>query len=367
MTLPCPFCAAATEAGANACSICGRSLSPLASAVASPAPLSPTPDSGAPALGKGARRDERFELPTDLLLRKVGPDGVPEKEERTIAHDLSRSGMRVLTSWSDLAEGDQVSVQEVGGNFSTGAIVRHVRRGTDQITRAGIEFVENRAPDRLVGTTTSIRRPVFSTVQRSAVPPGGTSASLPPPRASSQIPRLGTSASQSRPATTGWIPRPAVAPNPTSPVPPREAGGQPSGAPVAAGRSAENVLEEIAAVRATARGLIGESKIWEALECLSKAQALAEGTPEAKAVRILTWETQAKVPSLMRAAQQNLEDLARSEPGDVAAHSALGRMFFGKGLAARARLAFQQVLALDPKNREATAALAALSDPAKRR
>ena len=119
--------------------------------------------------------------------------------------------------------------------------------------------------------------------------------------------------------------------------------------------------------RATARGLIGESKIWEALDCLSKALALAEGTPEARAMRILIWETQARVPSLMRAAQNNLEELARNEPGDVAAHSALGRIFWEAGLSARARVAFLRVLALDPKNREATAALAVLSDPAKRR
>ena len=367
MTFPCPSCAASTEAAASACSACGRSLSPSASAVVSPAPPSPIPPAGTSAPANVARQDERFELPTDVFLRKVGPDGVPGKEERTIAHDLSRSGMRVLTSWSDLAEGDQVAVQEVGGSFSTGAIVRHVKRGTDQITRAGLEFVENQAPDRLVGTTTSLKRPVFSTVQRTAVSPRESSALLPPPRASSQTPPLGTSSSLSRPATSGWTPRPAVVSPPTSPVPTGGVGGQPSGAPVAAGRSAENVLEEIATVRAMARELIGESKIWEALECLSKAQALAEGTPEARAIRILTWETQAKVPSLMRAAQNNLEELARNEPEDPAAHSALGRMFWQAGLSARARVAFLRVVALDPKYREATAALAALSDPVKRR
>ncbi len=366
MTFPCPSCAAPTQAGANACSVCGRSFSTWASALASPAPPSSIPAAGAPAPQRDARREERFELPTDVLLRKVGPDGVPGKEERTIAHDLSRSGMRVLTSWSDLAEGDHVTVQEVGGSFSTGAIVRHVKRGTDLITRAGLEFVENRAPDRLVGTTTSIRRPVFSTVQRTAVSPGESSALLPPPRASSQIPPLGTSPSL-RPATTGWIPRTGVTAKLTSPAPTGGGGGHPPGAPAPPARSAESIQVEIATACATARSLVGESKIWEALECLSKAQALAEGTAEARAVRILTWETQAKVPSLMRAAQQNLEELARSEPGDVEVHSALGRVFRTAGLSARARVAFLRVLALDPNNREATSALAVLSDPTKRR
>jgi cytochrome c-type biogenesis protein CcmH/NrfG len=110
---------------------------------------------------------------------------------------------------------------------------------------------------------------------------------------------------------------------------------------------------------------VAESKIWEALEALARAQVLAEGTPEARAIRILTWETQAKIPSLWRSAQQSLEDLARSDPEDVAVHSALGRVFRGAGLSARARVAFSRVLALDPSNREAAAALTGLGGSAK--
>ena len=332
------------DEGAGVCLACGRSLG-------TPAPAK---------VFKDARRDERFDLPTDVVLRKLGPGGVPEKEERTIAHDLSRSGMRILTSWSDLKEGDHVAVEEVGGNFWSGAIVRHVNRGADHITRVGIEFLEKRAPDRLVGTTTSLPRPVFNTVRSSPGPPAGASGPISLPASSRPI---------SRPRNTGSIPRPAVTRPPTSPVPPRGAGNQPPGqaAPVAAPRAIEIVLAEIATARTTARGLIAESKIWEALECLAKAQALAEGTAEAKAIRILTWETQAKIPSLMRAAQQNLEDLARSEPADVAVHSALGRIFWEAGLPARARVAFNRVLVLDPSDREATAALAVLSDSSKGR
>jgi predicted Zn-dependent protease len=127
------------------------------------------------------------------------------------------------------------------------------------------------------------------------------------------------------------------------------------------------VLEDIEMARAAARGLVAESKIWEALDCLAKARALAEGTSEERSLRILTWETQAKLPSLMRQAHQNLEDLAREEPADVAVHSALGRLNWEAGLSARSRMAFKQVLRLDPQNREATAALQALGDPGKPR
>ncbi len=277
------------------------------------------------------RKDERFELPTEILVSKVGPDGVSEKEERTIAHDLSRSGMRLLTSWADLGENDRVAIQEIGGTFSSGAIVRHVRRGTDQITRVGIEFLDNVAPDRLVGTTTGLARPTSVAPPQSAVAP------------------------LSRPAPT---PRPAPPPAAAAALsPPSPAAPAPS----------EGILEEIAAARSAARELVAASKVWEALEVLGKAQGLATGTPAGRAVRIQTWETQARIPSLMRAAQHELEVLAARDPADAAAYSALGRIFFDAGLPARARAAFNHVLSIDPSNREATLALAALNQPAKPR
>ena len=285
-----------------------------------------------------ARRDERFILPTDVRLRKLGPDGTPQKEERTIAHDLSRSGMRILTSWSDLEAGDQVAVEEVGGTFNTSAVVRHVRRGSDHITRVGVEFLEKQ--DRLVGTTTSIRRPAFNSVQASppvpVVVPRPSFVSPPPFRHAFTPPRPSAPPPQQKPVPPPVVPRPA--------------------------RPIEDVLEEIVRVRTAARDLIADAKIWEALDCLAKAQALANGTPEEQAIRILTWETQGKVPSLARAAHQNLEELARQEPAAVAVHSALGRIYWEAGLAARARGAFKHVLTLDPSNREAAAALKALSD-----
>ena len=223
--------------------------------------------------------------------------------------------------------------------------MRHVHRGPDHITRVGVEFLEKQAPDRLVGTSTGIKRPVFSSVRSSQ------SAPVAAPRP------FVASFSISRPAFTpprvSAPPRPA--PPPPSPVPP-----PPPARPL------EEVLEEIGRARGSARELIAEARIWEALDCLARAQALANGTPEEQDIRILAWETQAKVPSLIRAAQQNLEEFARQEPTMVATHSALGRVYREAGLAARARAAFKQVLALDPSNREAAGAMKALSDPARR-
>ncbi len=340
--------------------------SPAPAPAMDPAPRTP---GAAPERVRGpvdARRDERFILPTDVRLRKLGPDGAPQKEERTIAHDLSRSGMRILTSWSDLAEGDQVSVEEVGGGFATGAVVRHVKRGTDQITRVGVEFTGTQAPDRLVGTTASIERPAFSSLRSSSgshrVGPGP----LPPPAAPGSTGRSG-SFRITPSGTSASISRPGFAHAPAAPPPPRVEPPAPPAAPAPPARPIESILEDIERARAAARELVADAKIWEALDCLAKAQVLAEGTPEALSLRILTWEIQAKVPSLLRAAQQNLEDLARSEPADVAVHSALGRIYWEAGLSARARVAFTQVLALDPSNREATGALRVLNDPGKAR
>lgn len=259
--------------------------------------------------------------------------------------------MRVLTSWSDLHEGDRVAIEEVGGAFATGAIVRHVKRGTDQITRAGVEFTEKQAPDRLVGTTTGIPRPTFSS-------PRSTPGSPPV----SETSRSGSFKPLYSLETSASISRPAFVKAPAPPPPPRVETPPPAPAPPAPARPIEAILEEIARARAAALALVAESKIWEALDCLAKAQAIAEGTPEAHSLKILIWETQSKVPSLMRAAQQNLEDLARNDPADVAVRSALGRIYWEAGLSARARVAFNNVLSLDPSNREAMAALKVLGD-----
>ncbi len=347
MTPACPSCDAPLEAGVQVCPACGHSLS-----------IPPPRAQGS----QESRRDERFTVPTDVRLRKLDANGAPQKEERTIAHDLSRSGMRVLTSWSDLQEGDRVAIEEVGGAFSTGAIVRHVKRGTDQITRAGVEFTGNQAPERLVGTTTGIARPAFTSVLSSPGSTGGLPGPTPPPVSVTSrsgsfrlLPSLDTSASTSQPAMVKAPPAPPPARVKAPPPPP------------APPRPVESILADIEKARTAARGLVAESKIWEALDCLAKAQALAEGTSEARALRILIWETQAKLPSLMRQAHQNLEDLARSEPMDAAVHSALGRIYWQAGLSARARMAFKQVLTLDLENREANAALQVLNDPAKPR
>jgi tetratricopeptide (TPR) repeat protein len=153
---------------------------------------------------------------------------------------------------------------------------------------------------------------------------------------------------------------PSQARSPVSFSPPHRAADRPSGGRQTVGtrRDPLRIQDEIA----KAKKLIADSRIWEALQALATAQELAQGTPEATTIRIMIGETQAMNPALLRAAQQNLEDLARSEPQVVAVHAALGRIYWSAGLAVKAIDSFGRVLALDPGNREAIDALAALHE-----
>ena len=293
---------------------------------------------------KDARRDERIYLPTDVLLKKLGPGDQSQKEERTVAHDLSRSGMRILTSWSDLAKGDKVNVMEVGGDFATGAIVRNVSRGTDHITRVGIEFLDNRAPDRLVGTDKTHR-----SGPKGAAPPA-------PPRNPAPSPAIG----DSHRFTPGARSAVQFPPPPQAQRTDRPSGERPT---VNTQRAPASIPEEIA----KARQLIAESRLWEALQALAIAQELSQGTKEAIQIRIMIAETQALNPALLRAAQLNLEDLSHLEPKEAAVHAALGRIYRSAGLIREAHGAFDRVLSLDPSNLEATSAIAELKRAAQAR
>jgi len=321
--------------------------------VASPAPPAPSEEKPHWVPGqKDPRKDERIYLPTDVVLKKLDTNDLPVREERTVAHDLSRSGMRILTSWSDLAKGDRVKVIEVGGDFATGAIVRNVLRGTDHITRVGIEFLDNRAPDRLVGTDKTHRQGPKGSSPAGPGRGSGPNTPVPPPP---QTPPRPHSAVHSQ----SHMGPPAQSRGPASPTPPPRS-DRPSGERPAKGghRTPGTIHEEIA----KAQKLIAESRIWEALQALATAQELAQGTPEATTIRIMIGETQAMNQALLRAAQQNLEDLARNEPQAAAVHAALGRIYWSAGLAAKAIESFGRVLSLDPDNREAVDALAALHE-----
>ena len=96
------------------------------------------------------RRDTRLGISFDLILRRTGPSGTLIEEERTIADNVARQGVRVMTTMSSLSPGDVVTVEEVGGPFRTRAVVRNQHVGTDRIRRVGLEFLDRQAPGHLV-------------------------------------------------------------------------------------------------------------------------------------------------------------------------------------------------------------------------
>lgn len=129
----------------------GATADPPPAAAAHP-PATP-PDPGAPPPAKRERRTyPRLEIPVSLLLRQPATDGHERREERTIAENIGRGGMRVMTTWKDLAEGQQVLVSEVDGDFETRAEVRGSWIGDDRVPRLNLHFLDREAPDRLVGT-----------------------------------------------------------------------------------------------------------------------------------------------------------------------------------------------------------------------
>jgi PilZ domain-containing protein len=104
-----------------------------------------------PAPGTRAERraSERRELPYNLKLVRQAPGQDPQ-QEHTIAENLSKGGARVLTSLP-VAKGEVIVVEEVGGPFRTRAEIKNVYIGKDRIPRLNLQFLDDEAPDRLIG------------------------------------------------------------------------------------------------------------------------------------------------------------------------------------------------------------------------
>jgi predicted Ser/Thr protein kinase len=107
-----------------------------------PATPTPTPSE--------RRRVGRLDIIVNFKIRRLGTAGTVLQEERTIAENVGRGGARVLTSFSSLAPGDIVYLEEVGGPYKTRAEVRGSYVGTDKVRRLNLRFLDSPAPDYLV-------------------------------------------------------------------------------------------------------------------------------------------------------------------------------------------------------------------------
>jgi len=122
------------------------------------------------------RKHSRLGISIDVILRRISPGGAVLREERTVVDNIGRRGARVLTTMTDLAVDDIMSIQEVGSEFKTRAIVRSAITGPDKIRRVGLEFLDRTAPNHLVpagDTMTRTPRPLppVAPSQRASAPP----------------------------------------------------------------------------------------------------------------------------------------------------------------------------------------------------
>jgi serine/threonine protein kinase len=96
------------------------------------------------------RRASRLDIFVNFTIRRLGSAGHVLQEERTIAENVGRGGARILTSFSSLAPGDIMHLEEVGGPYKTRAEVRGSYVGKDNIRRLNVRFLDSPAPDYLV-------------------------------------------------------------------------------------------------------------------------------------------------------------------------------------------------------------------------
>jgi predicted Ser/Thr protein kinase len=96
------------------------------------------------------RRVTRLDIVVNFVLRRVGTAGTVLQEERTIAENIGRGGARVPTTFTSLAPGDIVHLEEVGGPFKTRAEVRGSYVSKDRVRRLNLRFLDSPAPDYLV-------------------------------------------------------------------------------------------------------------------------------------------------------------------------------------------------------------------------
>jgi serine/threonine protein kinase len=135
-------------------------------ATPSPPAATPAADPTGPLQPPEERRAHgRLPIPLDVMLRRLDAEGALIEEERTVAENVSRRGIRVVTSMTAARVRDTVEVEELGGDFRSRAVVRYAEL-SGQIVRLGLEFTERNAPDRLV------QEDELSTGRRGRLPTG---------------------------------------------------------------------------------------------------------------------------------------------------------------------------------------------------
>ena len=117
---------------------------------APPVPGNPAPEfqpSAGPAVER--RRAQRVDVFVNFVLQLTDAQGVVLKEELTVADNIGRGGVRVMSTLP-FQVGDVVLLQEAGGAFTTRAEVRGVSQVQSAFVRLHLRFIDRQAPDRLL-------------------------------------------------------------------------------------------------------------------------------------------------------------------------------------------------------------------------
>jgi len=108
--------------------------------------LTPPTAAAAPERRSTPRRDGTF-----CFVLKPRGNGGERQEEATVADNLGAGGARVMST-QFFARGEVLEVEEAGGPFHTRAAVRNAYVGDDALWRLNLMFLDEQAPDRLLGS-----------------------------------------------------------------------------------------------------------------------------------------------------------------------------------------------------------------------
>ncbi|HXK11506.1 MAG TPA: DnaJ domain-containing protein [Vicinamibacteria bacterium] len=153
-----------------------------------------------------------------------------------------------------------------------------------------------------------------------------------------------------RQAAPGAPGAPSPAATAAAPVPPLAKG-------IASPSSADYVTSEETLLQAQI--FLLQAKYWEAITVLEAALPQMEPPRHQNRGRILLARAYAKNPNWLRKAEEQLQDVLRTDPQHVEAHYQLGLLYKAQGLTTRAQGMFRRVIELKPDHREALAELAA--------
>lgn len=103
----------------------------------------------APPAPKERRKHKRVDVFLNLRLVIVDPTGRTLREEQTVTENLSKGGVRVMTSLP-LAKGERVVVEDLARTFRVSAEIASLFIGKDGVPRLNLHFLNGDAPPALL-------------------------------------------------------------------------------------------------------------------------------------------------------------------------------------------------------------------------